>query len=321
MLLLRSLLALGTIGWSLKCAFASTETNVTVDDQTALNSTTVVYMPSTTWKQGDGCDFCSAQPNGSLAFDGTWHDASYTPGDKTVEISISFTGTAIYTFFIVPDLNSPATTNLNFTLDGELAGSFRHPLGNVSQFLYNVSTFGKAGLKNAPHTLIIASGGDTSSLLLFDYLVYTTEKHSVPIGEIVGPVVGGTAVIAIILAILFFRRKRKIRRISTSSRSTGPMDVMAERFEPDPYMIRGGDVERGPEKAGIRRAVVVPELLSDSDYTTTSETDTAGSPEQIIRRLNDLNAQREAITSRPLTVSSTGVVDPLPQYESVTRAG
>ncbi|KLO15322.1 hypothetical protein SCHPADRAFT_824858 [Schizopora paradoxa] len=169
---LRALLVLGAFFHHLKSVRASIETNVTVDDQAPSNNSVLVYMPPMVWNEGAGCDFCSAKPNESFAFDGTWHDAAYNPGDSTAEISISFTGTAIYTFFIVPDMNSQ-TTNLNFTLDGVPAGSFQHPLGNRTQFLYNVSTFGRAGLENAAHSLIITSGGNTSSLLLFDYLVYT----------------------------------------------------------------------------------------------------------------------------------------------------
>jgi len=147
--------------------------------------------------------------------------------------------------------------------------------------------------------------------VLFDYLVYTTGKpeHHVPIGEIVGPAVGGAAAITILAAILVFCRKRRTQR----GRATKPS---TEGFQP--YMIQGGDFERRPKAAGFRQAAVVLDVHDGLDQTS----DAGSRPESNGRRVGNTNAQRDVL--QPLaphqleqTLSFTGQADQLPQYESL----
>ena len=80
--------------------FARAETvNVTIDDEhgdTSGGGGTVQYSPQDPgeWDAvSSDCDGCSVNPDPSLAFDGTWHDATYDsarPIDK--QINISFHG-------------------------------------------------------------------------------------------------------------------------------------------------------------------------------------------------------------------------------------
>lgn len=174
----------------------ATSVNVTIDDQTgdAITGLLPTYNPSIAWNQGAGCDFCSAKPNTSDAFNGTWHDATYSPGvypeqfDVTLQFNGTspsmwihslvsrllegscFVGTAIWMFNI---LDQRTLTALNFTLDGEDAGSFVWDNASSFQFLYNQAVFGREGLQFGPHTLVAAVTTNNSSLILFDYAIYT----------------------------------------------------------------------------------------------------------------------------------------------------
>lgn len=67
------------------CAFSEQSLailkNVTVDDTKGdeLSGTMPTYLPTGDWSTG-GCKGCLAKPNASLAFDGTWHDATHGQG-------------------------------------------------------------------------------------------------------------------------------------------------------------------------------------------------------------------------------------------------
>lgn len=64
-------------------------------------------------------------------------------------------------------------TNLSFTLDGQLAGSFEHEPTDADTIIGNVLGFQNTGLSNTEHTLVIAANGVESSVMLFDYLMYS----------------------------------------------------------------------------------------------------------------------------------------------------
>lgn len=129
------------------------------------------------WEEGHG----SAQPDPSQAFRGTWHDATFHPEylmPKTV--TVEFVGTAVYAYFITANAIQPVPlvttlTNLSFLLDNELqAGNFEHqPDLSRTDFDYNVLAFGKTGLVNTAHTLVMQTTPFNASLVLFDYVMYT----------------------------------------------------------------------------------------------------------------------------------------------------
>ncbi|EJD07322.1 uncharacterized protein FOMMEDRAFT_71938 [Fomitiporia mediterranea MF3/22] len=158
--------------------------NITVDDQAGDANSGVLpkYSPDNTWTEGNGCQTCALHPNASLAIDNSWHDTTFQPTGPPMNITISFTGIAVYAFFIVPDsVQGDATvgTDLIFTLDGQQAGTFTHSPTGSADFLYNVPCFVKSGLSNSSHQLVIsaASPDGGSTAVLFDYLQYTYVQY------------------------------------------------------------------------------------------------------------------------------------------------
>ncbi|KAI9066503.1 hypothetical protein FKP32DRAFT_1610016 [Trametes sanguinea] len=127
--------------------------DIAVDD----SNSAISYSPA------DQCD-CTIHPDASKAFDGTWHDTTQ------MTITFSFTGTAIQVFNILPPVvpSAPTThTDLTFILDDLVVSS-------GADFQYNVRVFSQDNLDNKAHTLVIQTTGGIESVVLFDYLVYTT---------------------------------------------------------------------------------------------------------------------------------------------------
>ncbi|KAL5531406.1 hypothetical protein ACEPAG_4283 [Sanghuangporus baumii] len=153
---------------------------VFVDD----NAGSVIYSPSDSWQEGNGCSTCSLSPDAGSTFEGTWHDTTFLTDGTTRTINLTFTGVAISAYFIVPDRPqgiASVDTSLIFSLDGAQAGSYNHTPSGSSDFLYNQSLFSTSGLISSEHTLEVsasadANGGSTS--VLFDYFVYTTDDNS-----------------------------------------------------------------------------------------------------------------------------------------------
>lgn len=178
------------------CVVLGKLVNVTVDDQSgdSLSGTIPTYTPASKWAAGPQCNACSAQPDPSRAFNGTWHDSTNQVGDRSSVITYNFTGkssnvgwkapltigstgTTVYAFFILANKYSFAGTSytsLSFMLDDQYQGPFNHQPDQVSQYYYNVSMFAKADLDNKEHTIVIYNNAASqASLILFDYLVYT----------------------------------------------------------------------------------------------------------------------------------------------------
>lgn len=92
-------------------------------------------------------------------------------------------GTAIWVYGILAnsaDRGVTIFTNASFELDGLPLGNFEHvPQPEQEQYIYNVLLSSKTGLNNTEHTLMMtAMQGGNSSLLLFDYAVYTSVDSS-----------------------------------------------------------------------------------------------------------------------------------------------
>ena len=64
-------------------------------------------------------------------------------------------------------------TALNFTLDGENAGSFVWDNASSFGFVYNQPVFSIQGLQQGPHTVVATASGTNESAVLFDYAIYT----------------------------------------------------------------------------------------------------------------------------------------------------
>ena len=139
-----------------------------------------MFYPLGGWNQGSECSGCALHPgvvDVSQAFDGTWHDSTYHPDGPERLISLTFTGVAVYVYHIVPNHISNeqfTSTNLSFFLDGEHVGQFIHEPANTSTIAYGVLVYVNPTLPDTEHQLNISSGGLNASLVLFDYVVYTS---------------------------------------------------------------------------------------------------------------------------------------------------
>ncbi|KAH9886728.1 hypothetical protein C8Q73DRAFT_795210 [Cubamyces lactineus] len=168
--------------------------NRTIDDQKGDSVTGAVplYLPSGAWNIGQTCTSCAFRANDpidvSQVIDGTWHDATHygasDPDPKTIQVN--FTGHAVYVYHVVINYLTYGiitSTDLAFYIDDELVGSYTHdPTGtksnNTLPVFYNVPVYTNASLVDGNHTLTIGASGNMEALMLFDYVVYTTEDDS-----------------------------------------------------------------------------------------------------------------------------------------------
>ncbi|EIW63918.1 uncharacterized protein TRAVEDRAFT_41344 [Trametes versicolor FP-101664 SS1] len=215
-----------------------------------------VYLPTvdpdSNWQQGATCTTCHLLPKKNIdllqTVDGTWHDSTYTPGDLAHTINTPFSGTAIYVFFIVPNTvaNTITYVNLTFLIDNTFSNSYEHIPDATSTILYNTLVFHATNLTNTEHNIEVRASGANSSLLMFDYMLYTVDeddpssstlgsasattlpassnspnpsppgverdsRSSPPIGAIAGGVVGGVVVLSALLVLLCCLRKQRYR--------------------------------------------------------------------------------------------------------------
>ncbi|KAI1796623.1 hypothetical protein LXA43DRAFT_1057509 [Ganoderma leucocontextum] len=218
--------------------------NITVDDRLGDPNTGLspVYLPTEpmTWNVGsphENCTRCRIQPwtlDLNQIHERTWHDATHTPTLTPATITVSFTGSAVYVFNIVPNTLPDTTTfaNISFTIDGKYVGSFTRAPDSSSAILYNYLVYRNTTLKNGLHTLVMSAGGGTKSLVLFDYLLYTTDingttssppqpsSSGAPVGAILGAVVGGVALalLGVVIGVSCLRIRRRTRPKPTLKR-------------------------------------------------------------------------------------------------------
>ncbi|KAI0800519.1 hypothetical protein C8Q74DRAFT_1397077 [Fomes fomentarius] len=257
------------------------------------------------WAQGAECSTCNINTklvDVNSVFDSTWHDSTHHPGDPDRVITITFNGTAVYVFHLIANAISGTTTftNLTFHIDGEQVGSFTHtPDDTHDPTLYRVPVYQNESLSNTVHTLETRASGPTDSLVLFDFIAYTTDDgtspsstsdrpsssilpstqvssvqstSSAPVGAIVGGIVGGVCVLAALVVIFLCDRKRRRARRPTS---------IAGRIEP--FTIDDGNRQPG-ERAGRRwsRVPTLPplrmgrrRLMPGTGSSTTGDTATS----------------------------------------------
>ncbi|OBZ79761.1 hypothetical protein A0H81_00334 [Grifola frondosa] len=175
-------------------------TNITIDDMYGDPETGAqfVYTPSDFWNVGQNCNSCAAQPSPSQAYQGTWHDGSpYTPssdGEQSGLLSaeISFFGSAIYVFCILAQTITPlnGSSDMSFYIDDELVGTYVHaPTAQPLSYDYNVPVYVNESLPSAPHKFSLVGGRTGStSLILFDYIVYSRAIESVKSSRVIEPV-------------------------------------------------------------------------------------------------------------------------------------
>ncbi|KAF7344110.1 hypothetical protein MVEN_01700800 [Mycena venus] len=157
----------------------SAVSNRTIDDVFGdeISGALPIYTPSPNdWNivENNNCSTCAVKPDPALAFNQTWHDVT-VPVGSTYSVILNFTGTAIYFFGIVPNTvpNADTIVNMTFVLDGASAGTYTHLPNTSTTILYSVPMLSKEGLSNNTHTLVAQV--QSSSLLIFDYAIYTFE--------------------------------------------------------------------------------------------------------------------------------------------------
>ncbi|KAF7298894.1 hypothetical protein MIND_00837400 [Mycena indigotica] len=156
-------------------------TNRTIDDTNgdSMTGAIPVYQPneSGVWA-GPSCVGCAIVPDTSLAHDGTWSAATYNAGLGIMNISMDFTGTAVYVFFILANFQDEGittTTKASFSVDGVQRGTFDHVPSDSFELQYDQLVFAETGLANTPHRLVVWTVADTDIYVNFDYALYTFE--------------------------------------------------------------------------------------------------------------------------------------------------
>ncbi|CDO75240.1 hypothetical protein BN946_scf185036.g4 [Trametes cinnabarina] len=156
--------------------------NRTIDDQFGDSVTRQLpsYQPDGKWAQGSQCSGCALNSTNialSEVFSRTWHDSICHPGEPDRVISVVFRGTAAHVFnLIANDFGGVSTpSNLTFSLDNELVGAFLHePVPNRNSVMFQQAVYVNESLDDENHSFEIRMNGPTPSLILFDFIVYTS---------------------------------------------------------------------------------------------------------------------------------------------------
>jgi len=221
--------------------------NRTIDDTNGDSVTHVVpdYNngdgSANVWNAQPGCSGCTLKPDASKAFDNTWHDNMYFGGTPLASVNITFTGTAIWVYNIVPNSNTTGfPTNLEFYLDGTFDRTFKYtPSYNQTDFLYDFVVYQRE-VDNGTHVLEMTLGNDPTqnSVMLFDYALYTyngpdggstaTGSSKNHIAVIVAPVVVCVVVLAALIAAAIYLRRRRALRSKGSPKSSTSTVPFAE---------------------------------------------------------------------------------------------
>ncbi|KAH9886723.1 hypothetical protein C8Q73DRAFT_276978 [Cubamyces lactineus] len=228
--------------------------NRTIDDQKGDSVTGVVplFLPAGTWNIGQTCTSCNIQSGRPIdpgqVFDGTWHDLTHFGNGNSGMVQVSFTGHAVYVYNMIMNVlvsGAYTSTNLTFLIDSDYVGSYVHsPTSNDSTpaVFYQTLVYSNDTLEQGEHTLQMMASGDTTSLILFDYIMYTTveddesqaipsrpfgsqlqppqssdessashqpDTHTAEIGAIVGGIAAGVASVACLLYLLHRCRIRR----------------------------------------------------------------------------------------------------------------
>lgn len=79
-------------------------------------------------------------------------------------------------FFILDNNIKPglvSVTNLSVSLDGQAAVPFEFIPNGTDDYEYNASVYQSCSMPLQEQSVLLSSGDETPSLLLFDYAVYT----------------------------------------------------------------------------------------------------------------------------------------------------
>ncbi|THH30166.1 hypothetical protein EUX98_g3998 [Antrodiella citrinella] len=181
----------------LLCSYSlvsATLVNITVDDSGAdpSNGARIMYAPSSAWSFGQDCTACTARPDPEEAFMETWHDGTFNPQPGSNDDPNMVLRSAIYVFCILahtfssPDGNSDMT----FLIDGQPVGAFSQSPTGATNYDFNVPVYTNTSIPFGIHTFTLWNGhvNEAKSLVLLDYLIYSTEQD-----DIVPPLTGNNS--------------------------------------------------------------------------------------------------------------------------------
>ncbi|KAF8877500.1 hypothetical protein BD779DRAFT_1557218 [Infundibulicybe gibba] len=322
----------------MRCLYCCPD-NQTIDDGLgdSLTGFKVQYSPPAdshglVWKSQDTCGDCAIIPNRTEAYNNTWNSATAMDSEN-VTAMFSFKGTAIYIYFIIPNLPGGARVtsivDCDFLVDGRIAGNYIH-----ARMVY-VNT----SLSDAPHTFTIQAKKD--SIVIFDYAQYTTDTpvssgiisaqpesskstntvsitsaittatasatsntgaigasahSSTPADVIAGSVIGGVVGIAlIVLGVILYRRHISLEGSSTTLAGKGS-EMASGRTTPS-TLREQAKLERQSSNLRVEQLLVEVKQLVTQQYLLNSgglrQTETSGT--------------REGPTTLPSTRASTMV--------------
>lgn len=162
--------------------------NITIDDtygdpQTGLPPW---YSSAHAWNErtiADGCESCGARPDGRQMYKETWHDETTFPDQIPSNMTFSFSGTMLYIYCVLANNVNlfHRDTRLAIYIDNSLTpvAQFHHaPDPGVDGFIYDQLVFKSDPLEDREHTVLVSNwaDGDSGSLVLFDYAIYTTNE-------------------------------------------------------------------------------------------------------------------------------------------------
>ncbi|KZT06161.1 uncharacterized protein LAESUDRAFT_200167 [Laetiporus sulphureus 93-53] len=157
-------------------------TNRTIDDEYGDSVTGLMPLYQGGWNYGPHCSGCYIQPDTLLVFDRTWHDTTTHPADPVASVTLTFNGTAIWVYCIIPNFVDAVTVttyvNLSFELDGDYVQTFSHePELNNASMVYNITVYSNTSMDNREHTLIMTpQHAVNASVVLFDWAQYTYDS-------------------------------------------------------------------------------------------------------------------------------------------------
>ncbi|KAJ7059704.1 hypothetical protein C8F01DRAFT_217879 [Mycena amicta] len=161
-----------------------TAVNRTIDDTRgdSVTGQAVQFLPGTVWFNQTSCAGCSDVPDPALSFDNTWTAALYLASIGSISATMSFSGTAIYVFLIVP--NFPPNKGLatvvlcDFLIDGVNVGTFQHQSDGSGTFNYNTLVYQNTTIPNGDHVFVIQTTGTTPAVVIFDRAIYTFQDNT-----------------------------------------------------------------------------------------------------------------------------------------------
>ncbi|PSS37782.1 hypothetical protein PHLCEN_2v383 [Hermanssonia centrifuga] len=167
----------------------ATLVNITVDDS---DTQAITYIPTTAhWARASSspnqpCNSCLEHPTNASGQ--TWHEATYNSINPLQNIAQTatfiFDGSAIYVFGIISHNHNNTVRDMDifFYIDDHMVGNFKdsppaNPDGGIV-YDYNVVLYANPSISQpGSHNFTLQNGqpDGSSSLILFDYIIYTSD--------------------------------------------------------------------------------------------------------------------------------------------------